>query len=95
MRWNGVHQLCWKPSSKKIFDVRSYYKVYNSNTLLSFPWKTLWKLKVPTKVSFFLWIVALGRILTTDNLRRHPLVVFDWCCMCKRDGETTYALPYY
>ena len=43
---------------------------------------------VPSKVCFFLWTVALGRVLTMDNLRRRWLVVLDWCCMCKWDGET-------
>jgi hypothetical protein len=43
---------------------------------------------VPSKVCFFLWTVALGRVLTTDNLRRRQLVVLDWCCMCKWDRET-------
>lgn len=23
-----------------------------------------------------------------DNLRKRWLMVIDWCCMCKRDGET-------
>jgi len=31
-----------------------------------FPWKPLWKSKVPIKVSFFIWAVALGKILTAD-----------------------------
>ena len=34
----------------------------------SFPWKSLWKPKVSTKVSFFLWTAALGNIVITDNL---------------------------
>ena len=51
--------------------------------------------KFPTKVSFFLWTAALGRILTTDNLRRRVVVV-DWCCMCRRDGETIdHSLMHY
>ena len=45
-------------------------------------------LKVPTKFSFFIWTEALRKIFTIDNLRRWKLVVVDWCCMCKRNGET-------
>ena len=47
----------------------------------------LCKPKVPTKVSFFIWTMALGKILTVDNLRRRKLVAVDWCYMCKRSGE--------
>ena len=53
-------------------------------------------LKVPTKFSFFIWTAALRKIFTLDNLRRWKLVVVDWCCMCKRNGETwslTSTLP--
>ena len=83
-----MDQICWKPLSKQIFDVCSYYRVLDSTTQISFSWDTLWKPKVPTKVSLFLWIAALRRISTTDNLRRHRVIVVDWYCMCKRDGET-------
>ena len=71
-----------------MFKVRSYYRVLRSTTQPPFPWKTIWKLKVPIKVSFFLWTAALGRILTIDNLRRRQVVVVDLYCMCKRGEET-------
>ena len=61
-RKNVVDELCWIPSSKQTFDLRSFYRALHSSTQLSFPWKSIWKPKVPTKVSFFLWMVALGRI---------------------------------
>ena len=35
-----------------------------------FPWKGIWSVKVPKRVLFFIWIAALGRILTLDNLMR-------------------------
>ena len=38
-------------------------------------------------MGFFVWAAALGRILTTDNLRRCHVIVLDWCCMCKKSGE--------
>ena len=37
---------------------------------------------------FFVWTAALGKILTVDNLRLRHIVVLDWCCMCKGDGES-------
>jgi hypothetical protein len=35
-------------------------------------------------VSFFLWTAALGKVLTSDNLRKRWLVVLDWCGMCRQ-----------
>ena len=83
-----MDKICRKLSTRGVFDVCSYYRALQPPNPDSFQWKPLWKSKVPPKVSFFIWTTALGEILTTDNLRRQK-VVEDWCCMCKRNGETT------
>jgi hypothetical protein len=54
----------------------------------SFPWKNIWCAKAPTRVAFFVWSAALGKILTHDNLRKRNIVVIEWCCMCKKKGES-------
>ena len=57
-----------------------------------FPWRSLQKPKVPTKVAFFLWTAALGKILTIDSFRRRWVFVIDQCCMCKSAEETINCL---
>jgi hypothetical protein len=52
------------------FIVGSYYRALSGMLHVSFPWKIIWKSRVPPRVAFFVWMVALGRILTIDNLRR-------------------------
>ena len=47
-----------------------------------------WKVKVPPWFAFFSWTAALGKILTIDNLRHQRLILLDWCCICKRVGES-------
>ncbi len=42
----------------------------------------------PPRVAFFMWTVGLGKILTTENLRRRNIILVSWCCMCKMEGET-------
>ena len=37
---------------------------------------------------FFSWTVALGKILTIDNLRKRHFVVLEWFFMCKGCGES-------
>ncbi len=77
----------WLPSLRGLFDVRSYYKVLRGGSGNSFPWKSIWRTKVPQRVTFFVWIAALGRILTVDKLgRRHILIIY-CSCMCKCSGE--------
>ena len=60
----------------------------------SFPWRSIWKQKVPSRVAFFVWIVALGMILTIDNLCKKKVLILDWCYMCKSNGVVDHILLY-
>jgi hypothetical protein len=88
----NLDSLCWRPSSQKIFQVRSYYSVLLKPSRISFPWRSVWKAKVPSRVTFFSWTATLGRILTIDNLRKRKVLIIDWCCMCKTNGESVNHL---
>ena len=80
--------ICWKLSSQKIFSVNSFYKRLISPAHRCYPWKSVWKPLAPSKVNFFIWTASLGKVLTIDNLRKHQMVLLDWCCMCKEAGES-------
>ena len=54
----GEDKMCWIPNKHKGFRVRDYYKISVGNTLLGFPWKSIWKQKIPSKVAFFVWTAA-------------------------------------
>ncbi len=43
---------------------------------------------MPPRVAFFSWTDVLGKILTIDALRKCGLIIVDWCCMCKHNGES-------
>jgi hypothetical protein len=77
----------WNPSKRGLFEVISYYEVLIRKNGSSFPWKCIWHVKAPTRVAFFVWLAALRKILTHDNLRKRNVVVIEWCCMCKKNGE--------
>ena len=79
--------VCWKPTRSRGFEVRGFYLSFYPPTILSFPWKMIWKSKVPPRVAFFSWSASLGKILTTNNLRKRGVLVLDWCYMCKNCGE--------
>jgi hypothetical protein len=36
-------------------------------------------------VAFFVWLAALGKILTLDNLRKRNMVLINRCGTCKKD----------
>jgi hypothetical protein len=92
IRRGTMDSMWWQPSTKGIFEVRSYYSVLVQSSGTYFPWKRVWNSKVPSRVALFIWTAALGRILTTDNLRRRRILILDWCCMCQSDGESVNHL---
>ena len=86
--------IWWIPSKRKLFEVRSFFRVLNSfverdeEGSYLFPWKSIWKVKVLVIVNFFAWTAALGWILTVDNFQKRGLIVVDWCSICKWSGES-------
>ena len=80
--------LIWQLSCSGIFDVCSFYNYLLKDPSVSFPWQSIWCIKVPERVSFFLWTVARGGILTIDNLVKKNLPLVNWCCLCRYDEET-------
>jgi hypothetical protein len=75
------------PSKKGLFIVSSFYIVFACNNGTHFPWKSIWRTKVPLRATFFAWSVAIGNIPTMDNLRKRHVIVVKRCCSCKRNGE--------
>ena len=84
LRGVGDDKICWKPAIGRGFAVCFYYQVLTKSIDQSFPWKP----KVPSRVAFLVWTAALGNILTIDNLRKWVILILNWCCTCKRYGES-------
>lgn len=53
-----------KPCGK--FSVSAFFKKLNLNGIYPCPATFLWKLKVPSKVAFFMWILFHGKSATQD-----------------------------
>jgi hypothetical protein len=60
--------MIWNLSKRGIFEVKSFYTRLITRERLPFPWKSIWRVKAPVRVAFFVWIVALGKFLTMDML---------------------------
>ena len=91
----GPDKVCWKQARSRGFEVRGFYLSFYPPTLTSFPWRIVWQSKVPPRAAFFSWSTSLGKILTTDNLRKRSIIVLNWCYMCKGCGESVdHLLPH-
>uniref|UniRef100_A0A2N9ESY8 PARP catalytic domain-containing protein n=1 Tax=Fagus sylvatica TaxID=28930 RepID=A0A2N9ESY8_FAGSY len=80
--------LRWKPCKDGVFASRSFYYALIDRRGVRFPWKSIWRVRAPPRVAFFVWTATWGRILTCDNLMRRGYTMAGWCCMCCCDGET-------
>lgn len=66
----GLDKLCWRPSIQRGFEVRPYHRVLAPSYSNNFPCQSIWKLLVPSKAAFYLWVAAFGNILTAENLKK-------------------------
>ena len=81
-------RMRWKLTKNGVFNIRSFYNKLRNPLPIIFPWKGVWKVKAPQRVSFFVWTAVWERILTSDNLRDRRMVFVDWCIMCRCNEET-------
>ena len=82
VRGFGEDKRCWLPCKSKGFIVSAYYHLLVGHSEQFFPWKSIWKQKIPSRVAFFVWTAALGKCLTIGNLRKRKVCILDWCYMC-------------
>ena len=93
--WSLEWQMCiryvWIMLLPHFSIVLNFHKLSLILSKLWFSWlksfELYWNSKVPPRVAFFSWSTSLGKILTTDNLRKRHVLVLDWCYMCKNCGE--------
>ena len=51
-RDGGRDRLCWDLNGSGKFDTRSFYHKIQNAAPSTFPWKGIWKVKVPKRVAF-------------------------------------------
>ena len=78
----------WCLNGNGKFDTRSYYNNIRGASASNFPWKGVWKVKIPKRVTFFVWTAVHGQILTWDNLMLRGHILVNRCCMCHRNEKT-------
>ena len=62
--------VIWKEGGDGLFRVKKAYSVLASLIVAEFPYSNVWVDRVPTKIVFFAWEAAWGKVLTLDRLQR-------------------------
>lgn len=90
----NLDKLKWRLDRKGKFSVKSVY--YNmdhiSNQNVSWPWKLIWKVIVPPKVSCFAQLVVRKACLTKDKLQRRGLPICSRRLLCGQEVESNEHL---
>lgn len=77
----------WVGASNGAFTVGTAYNITNPASSTTSEWTWIWKLKIPSKLKFFLWIV-LHNSLPTNSLRvRRGMIPMDYCPRCDETPE--------
>jgi hypothetical protein len=82
---NDQDALVWKLEANGIFSVKSMYAVVNFRGILPVSVHSVWKIKVPPKIHFFLWLIAHNKLLTRDNLVKRQNVDDLTCLFCNEE----------
>lgn len=88
----GNDKLKWNLSEKG-FSVKSMYNSLQTRRPKKV-YKVVWKLKLPSKIKIFLWLVLWGRILTKDDLLKRGWSGDHHCLFCAGD-ETINHLFFH
>lgn len=60
--------LIWQFSSNGVHSVQSLYKIINFRGVQPVLVSSIWSIKIPPRVQYFLWLLSKNRLLTRDNL---------------------------
>jgi hypothetical protein len=74
--------LVWKFEPNGVFSVKSMYAIINFRGIIPVHVHSIWKLKLPPKIHFFLWLVVHNKNLTRDNLVKRQTVDDLTCVFC-------------
>jgi hypothetical protein len=84
----------WDPIAKKMGKKLSGWKLLylqlRSDRI--YPYRFIWKIKMPLKVKVFMWLVLKNCILTKDNLMRRGWTGNSQCHLCSSEENMSHLL---
>ena len=91
-----LDKLIWAPNSKRVFTIKSAYRIDNEITSITpptcIPWKKLWKARAPERLKMFLWRLG-SNVLPTNEYLMQRMSIQDSCYeLCKQEVESSVHL---
>ena len=83
--------MVWHFTSNGRYSVQPLYKIINFRGIQPKLVHSLWKIKIPPRVHYFLWLFSKNKVLTRDNLGKRRKVEDSTCLFCT-EHESVYHL---
>jgi len=84
-------QIIWAYSSSRKYSVQSLYAVVNFRGIFPVFVSSIWKLHIPPRVQFFLWLLSKNKLLTRDNLAKRRSVNDNTCLLCSEKESINHV----
>ncbi|CAL9025350.1 unnamed protein product, partial [Prunus brigantina] len=83
----------WELEGSDSFSCKSFRSFLLNNGMLEAfpPYSLIWKAKSPPKVKVLVWLVAIGKVNTSDLVQRQRPYIYlspHWCVLCKMSEES-------
>jgi len=82
--------LVWQFTSNGIYSSQSLYRIINFRGIKPILVPSVWNLKLPPRVNYFLWLVCRNKILTRDNLGKRKKIEDDTCLFCNEKERVNH-----
>jgi len=87
--------ILWSYNSSGKYSVQSLYTIINHRGVIPVFVHAVWKLHIPPRVQFFLWLLANNRVLTRDNLAKMREVNDPTCFFCDEKESVSHLFFHY
>lgn len=83
-------QLLWSFTSSGKYSVQTLHAVINHRGVVPRFISVVWKIVIPPRVQFFLWLLLDNRLLTRHNLAKRQTVNDPSCIFCAENESISH-----
>jgi len=90
----ATDQFKWGTTGDGNYTVSAAYKQSRAFNAVTdhWPWKLIWKIKLPPKIVCFCWTALYEACLTQDNLYKRKRIIVNGCYLCQKAAESNRHL---
>jgi hypothetical protein len=84
--------LIWQHHSIGLYSSQTLYSIINFRGVVHVYVPSVWKLTVPPRVQFLLWLLSKNKLLTRDNIEKRRTLDDNTCVFCSEPESARHIL---